>query len=99
MKSKTHKKLKKKISKTGGNFKYSLYKILKEYKIAKDIDKKYRMPLTERKHCLQVEPIDSAEKLKETIAMCKNPHIINHESYKNYCEKANPFLIFDNTSP
>jgi hypothetical protein len=97
MKSKTTKKQKKKTSKKGGKYKYSLYKILREYKIAKDIDKKYRIPLTERKHCLQVEPIDSAEKFKQTINMCKDPNIKNHELYKNYCQKVNPFLIFDNT--
>jgi hypothetical protein len=98
MKSKTNEKLKKKIkSKKGGNPNYSLYKILREYKIAKDIDKKYRIPLAERKQCLQVDPIDTAVKLKKTIQMCKDPLIKDHESYKNYCLKVNPFLISNDT--
>ncbi len=93
MKSKIQKKRNnKKKSKKGGKY-LSLYKILKEYKIAKDIDKKYGIPLAERQNCINnIDPID-AYHLKDIYDKCRNPLIEDQEFYNNYCKKANPFLF------
>lgn len=94
MKSITQKKKKIKKSKSlkGGRI-YSLYKILKEYKIAKIIDKKYgNIPIHERKNCIQrIEPIDSID-LETLFNKCRDPLIDDPTFYKNYCRNSNPIL-------
>lgn len=93
MKSKIQKKKNKKSKSKKGGRVYSLYKILKEYKIAKIIDKKYgNIPIKDRQNCIQrIEPVDSID-LDMLYEKCKDPLIEDPQFYINYCKNSNPFL-------
>jgi hypothetical protein len=93
MKSIKQKKKSKKSKSLRGGRVYSLYKILKEYKIAKIIDKKYgNIPIKDRKNCIQrIEPIDSLD-LEMLYSKCRDPLIEDPTFYNNYCKNSNPLL-------